>query len=450
MREVRAANGRVPRWAVSLLAGAAAASATPALAVIPVSGDPVLYWNQVLSTGLAGSPTVTSRGFAMVGVALHDSVNATLGNPDYSYLKGVATPGGDTRAAASVAAHTLLVQLNPAKQAEFDAALAASLALVPDGAAKTNGIATGLAIGQATLAARTGDGSALAAGAPYTPTGLPGDWAPTPNGFAPAALPGWGAVDPWLLDSADQFRPGAPPTLTDAAYSAAFNAVKDIGSAASLTRTADQTASAQFWAGAPGTGPWIQAGIEAAQAKGLSTLENARLFGSLSVAMADATIATWDAKYAYDYWRPVTAIRLADLDGNPGTAADLGWSPLIVTPPHPSYVSAHAAAAGAAWTILGAYLGDDNPFCLTFGTTRCWTGYGDAATDAANSRLWGGIHWGFDNSTGLALGQAVAGHALADITFDAVPEPATWAMMVLGFGLAGALLRRRARTGLAA
>ncbi len=438
------------RLGLIVAAGLAALVASPAAAGISVSGDPVLYWNQVLSTGLAGSPTVTSRGFAMVGVALHDSVNATLGHPDVSYLSGVSTPGGDTRAAASVAAHNVLVALNPGKTAEFDAALTASLALVPDGAAKTKGIATGAAIAAATIANRTGDGSATAAATPYAPSGLPGRWAPTPPGNGPAALPGWGAVDPWLLDSGDQFRPGPPPAIGSAAYAAAYNEVMAIGSATSATRSADQTASAQFWAGAAGTGPWIQAGLDVAQAAGLSTLENARLFATLSTAIADVAIATWDSKYAYDYWRPVTGIRNGDLDGNDATIADAAWNPLIVTPAFPSYFSAHAAVAGAASTILGSFLGDGHAFCLTAsGATRCFSGYDQAATDAANSRLWGGIHWSFDNTTGLTTGRAVANYALASKTFDAVPEPAAWGLMILGFGATGGLLRRRRREALA-
>ena len=430
------------RLLTSACAAAAIMSGSSASATVAVTDDPVLYWNQVLSTGLAGSPTVTSRGFALVGVAMHDAVNATLGKPDINYLKGVVTAGGDTRAAASVAAHDLLVQLNPAKQAQFDAALAASLALVPDGADKINGMATGAKIAQATLASRAMDGSTAVVS--YTPSGLPGRWAPTPPGLVPAALPQWADVDPWLMQSGDQFRPGPPPGLTSEAYTAAFKEVMSLGAANSTTRTVDQTASAIFWAGAAGTGPWIQAGIDGAQAKGLSTIENARLFGLLSVAIADASIATWDAKYTYDYWRPVTAIRLADLDGNTATISDPSWTPLIVTPPHPSYMSAHATVAGTASTILSAFLGDASPFCLTAGAnSRCWTGYDAAALDAANSRLWGGIHWSFDNVTGLNVGQSLGRYALGSGAFDAVPEPLSWILMITGFGFAGLVLRRR-------
>nr|WP_310525074.1 PEPxxWA-CTERM sorting domain-containing protein [Polymorphobacter sp.] len=415
-------------------------TAVPAFAV-PVTGDPVLYWNEVM-LGTGYNPGQV-RPAAMVNVALHDAVNATLGNPDRAYLGSVVNAGGDTRAAASVAARDVLVTLYPARTAEFDAALVASLALVPDGVAKTNGMATGAAMAAATIARRANDGTFNVV--PYTPSGLPGRWAPTPPGFVPSPVtPQQGLVTPWVVGSGSQFRPGAPPALTSDQYAQAFNEVKAIGSATSLTRTADQTASAQFWAAATGPGPWIRAAIDVATASATSTLENARVLGLLSTTVADAVIATWDAKYTFDYWRPVTGIRNADLDGNAGTVMDAGWTPLIVTPPHPSFVSAHSAISAAASAILADAYGVGGNFCVAAGgTSRCWANFDAAALDAANSRLWGGIHWSFDNQAGLQLGQEVAAYALAGTAFDAVPEPATWAMLIAGFGLVGAMMRKR-------
>ena len=432
----------VSRLSVAVLLCVGAATPGSALTVLP-DGDPVLYWNQILSTALPGSPTSTSRGYAMVEVAVHDAVNATMGSPHKSYLGLVPNNGGDTRAAVSVAAHTVLIALNPAKAADFDAALAASLALVPDGLAKTAGIATGNAIGMAAISRRSADGSSAVV--PYTPSGVPGRWAPTPPANLPAALPQWGLVDPWLLNSADQFRPAAPPTIDSVTYATAFNQVKDIGSATSLSRTSDQTASALFWEKAVGTSPWILAGIAGSLADNLSTLENASLFAQLGVATADAAIAIWDAKYTYDYWRPVTAIRAADLDGNALTDMDPSWLPLITTPPHPSYVSGHSAIAGAASVVLSDVLGDDFDFCLSaLGVPdRCWTSFSSSAVDAMNSRLWGGIHWQFDNLAGLDLGKNVAMFDISQAEFNPVPEPASWLMMVSGFALLGAALRRR-------
>jgi len=422
--------------------------AGPVQAAVPPSGDPALYWNQVLSTGLSGSPVVTSRGYAMVTAAIHDAVNATSGKPDYSFMPGVATAGGDTRAATAVAARNLLVALNPAKTAEFDAALASSLALVPDGAAKTNGMATGATIASAMIALRANDGSF--APASYTPSGAPGDWAPTLAANLPAALPQWADSDAWVMGANDQFRPAAPPNIGSAAYAAAYSQVMDVGSLGSATRTADQSASASFWVAAAGTAPWLQAGLGVAEGAGLSTIENARLFALISTSVADAVIGVWDAKYEYDYWRPITGIRNGEFDGNGGTTGDALWSPFITTPNHPSFLSGHSGVAGAASTILASFFGDAQDFCLTANAmTRCWDSYSGAAQDAANSRLWGGIHWGFDNEAGLLLGQQIGEYALSTLAFDAVPEPSSWMMMIMGFGFAGALIRRRARKALA-
>ena len=426
------------------LAGAIITAAGPAGAEVQASGDPALYWNQVLASGLTGSPTVTSRSYAMVAAGIHDAVNATTGQPDFSFVSGVATVGGDTRAATAVAARDLLVAVNPAKTAIYNAALADSLALVPDGAAKTDGMATGAAIASAMLTQRANDGTTAASN--YAPTGNLGDWAPTPPANLGAAVPQWADSQTWVLATNDQFRPAAPPDLGSAAYAVAYNQVLEIGSATSAIRTSDQSAAANFWVAAAGTAPWLQAGLGVAETAGLSTIENARLFALISVSVADAVVGVWDAKYEYDFWRPVTAIRAGDLDGNAATVGDLLWTPFITTPNHPSYISGHSGVAGAASTILASYFGDAQSFCITAGgLNRCWASYSEAALDAANSRLWGGIHWSFDNEAGLIQGRQIGQYILSSAAFDAVPEPSAWAMMIIGFGAAGAVLRRRRR-----
>ncbi len=386
--------------------------------------------------------TTTSRPWAMASVAMHDAVNATLGQPNYAFLNGVVSPGGDSRAATATAAHAVLLHAFPARAADLDAALAASLALVADGQSKTDGIATGAAYAAAVIANRTGDGSG--ASVAYVPSGLPGRWAPTPPGFAPPAVPHWAAVDPWLMVSPDALRPAPPPAITSDAYTAAFKEVRDIGSVGSLLRDADQSNAVIFWAGAAGTGPWVRAAIDAAESAGHDTLTNAATLAKLTVAIADVTIAVWDSKYHEDYWRPVTAIRAADTDGNPNTDAVADWTPFINTPPHPSYVSAHAGVSGAAQGILTDAFGSGGSFCLTWaGNSRCWDDWADAVIDAKESRLWGGIHWRFDNDVGLDVGYQVAAFTLSQNAFNAVPEPATWAMMIQGFGLVGVVHRRR-------
>jgi PAP2 superfamily/PEP-CTERM motif len=425
---------------MAVIAAALTSCSVPAAAVAP-SGDPVLFWNELM-LGASYNPGQT-RPAAMLGIALHDTVNATLGRPNNPFLGMIPVQGGDTRAATAVAARDLLVNLIPGRAAEFNAAMAVQLALVADGPAKTAGMATGATIAAATLANRAADG-AFAPSA-YIPSGLPGRWAPTPPGFAPAAAPQQATMKTWLGMANDQFRLGPPPTLDSAEYTAAFNEVKAIGAVGSA-RTADQSQSALFWAAAAGPGPWIRAVIDQSEARGLSTLENAAIIGRLATGIGDSTIAVWDSKYHYDYWRPVTAIRGADGDGNPDTAADAGWTPFIGTPAHPSYASAHAAVGGAASTILNSFFGSSTQFCLlAAGINRCWDSFSSAADDGAMSRLWGGIHWRFDNERGLDLGRNVGNYALAASPFGVVPEPATWAMLISGFGLTGLIARRRRR-----
>ena len=415
-------------------------TAGPAAAAIDVTSDPILYWNDLAIKLFAGGPHIQTRGMAMVNIAMHDAVNRSYNGANNYYSLGVSAPGGDVRAAASVAAHNVLVAVNPANAAAYDAALASSLALIGNGAAKTNGIATGAAYSNAILVARATDGST--ASVSYTPGTLPGQWRPTPPGFAPAAATQWGGVTPFMLTAGSQFRPDAPPALDSAAYLAAYNEVKEIGSAASATRTADQTASALFWDTSNGT-TWTRIGLDALADDGKSTLENARIMAKMTTAIADSIVAGFDAKYTYNLWRPVTAIREGDADGVGGTVGDAAWSPVFATPAHPGYPSTHSLQSGAASAVLLGLI-SDQAFCNTIGPdTRCFSGIGQAAQDAANSRLWGGIHFRFDNEIGLSTGQTIGQWALARGAFNAVPEPASWALMIAGFGLAGAAVRRR-------
>jgi PAP2 superfamily len=423
--------------------------APAATAAINVASDPILYWNDVairLATAFTpGGAPVQARAYAMVNIAMHDAVNATRGNPDRSYLSGVASSGGDSRAAAAQAAHDVLVALNPVNTAQYDTALANSLALIGGGADKTNGIATGAAYAAAIIANRTGDGSTAIAS--YATTGLPGDYQLTP-GIAAAALPAWGNVRPFVLSSGDltAVDPGPPPALDSAAYAAAYNEVKDIGALNSLTRTADQTNSALFWDVSNG-GTWIRAGLVIAENQGLDTLDYSRVFATLSTGIADASIAIFDDKYQYRLWRPITAIQNGALDGNALTDADTSWNSLFASPGHPSYVSGHSGISAVSSQILQSYFGDDDAFTFSIGPdTRSFTSLSQAELDAANSRLWGGIHFRFDNEAGLAVGHNVAGRVLRAGLFAPIPEPSSWALMIAGFACVGMALRLRRRT----
>jgi hypothetical protein len=433
----------------ALFGGASAANAT----TVAVDGDPVLYWNEILLNAIrtAGTPPpVAARGMAIVNVAIHDAINSTSGRRSTAYLMAIRSGGNDTRAAAATAAHAVLSALYPAQQATFDAALAASLALSPGGYSKTRSKATGAAIAAAVLAHRAGDG--WDAVVPYTPGGEPGDWRPTPPGFvSPPALPQWPAVTPWVMAGGADFRPPPPHALGSADYAEAYNEVMALGAIDSAVRTADETEIAFYWADGAGTatppGHWLAIATDVSLARGLSTLDNAQLFALMSVAMADAAIAAWDAKYVHDFWRPVTGIELGDFDGNDATVGDPGWMPLITTPPFPAYVSGHSSFSAAAGRVMALSLGDDTEFCspqegVPVPITRCWSSFSEAVAEAGRSRIYGGIHWAFDDVWGRDIGGSIGDLAFRD-HFRDIPEPPV--LMLFGLGIAAILNRRRKR-----
>ncbi|MFM6021877.1 MAG: vanadium-dependent haloperoxidase, partial [Dolichospermum sp.] len=242
-------------------------------------------------------------------------------------------------------------------------------------------------------------------------------------GFAPALLPQWGQVTPFALTSGDQFRPDGVPALNSADYTIEFNQVKDLGKNNSTTRTADQTEIAKFWADGAGTftppGHWNQIAQNVAAEKGNSLVDNARLFALLDISLADAGIAAWDAKYHYDFWRPITAIQNADSDGNADTIADASWTPLLTTPPFPEYISGHSTFSGAAETILTGLLGNNVSFTTTSlgtpGIYREFDNFTDAANEAGISRIYGGIHFNSGNVEGLATGRSVGNFVLQNL-----------------------------------
>jgi membrane-associated phospholipid phosphatase len=388
----------------------------------------VLQWNQVfLDTFKADAvlPLYFARDAAIVHSAIYDAVN----DIDRSYtpfFADVKAPrGASLPAAAAQAAHDTMVALFPAHQATFDATLAADLAGIPPGRAML-GTAVGQAVAQQILAWRSTDGST--AQVTYVPGTAPGDWQPTPPAFAPAVAPQWGSVTPFCIPSDSAFRAPPPPALTSADYTAAFNEVKSLGAADSTTRTAEQSAIAKFWYGAAGTftanGYWNQIAQEVAQQRGDSLVQDARLFALLNLAQADAYFAVFDTKYTYNFWRPVTAIRAADTDGNPDTAADPAWTPFLVTPAHPSYDSGHSAISAAGAAVLAAFFGTDAvPFSLSSdglpGVTRSYASFSAAAQECADSRVYAGIHWRFDCTAGLTMGNEVGDYVVTHFLLPA-------------------------------
>jgi hypothetical protein len=415
--------------------------------------DVIVDWNNVMLGAIRSnsmSPLPASRVLAAMNTGMYDAVNSIAQTHQPYHVKLTADPTTSRQAAAAQAAHRVLSGMLPASQASYDAALASSLAAVPDGPGKTAGITLGNSVGAAILSLRTNDGASAVV--PYTPGTGPGDWRPTPPANLAAAAPQWGDVTPWAMTSTDQFRNlNGPPALTSAEYTAAFNQVKEIGSATSTTRTPDQSNVAHFWAGLTGTstpvGHWNRIAQTVAAAQGNTLEENSRLFALLSMAQSDATISSWDNKYQYNDWRPITGIREAATDGNPDTAADVNWSSFITTPNFPSYTSGHATVSGASDAVLGDFFGTDN---ITFtssaeGATvpdRTFISFSQASTEAADSRLYAGIHWSYDNADGLVAGRALGQYVFAN-ELQPIPEPATWVLLVTG--LVGCLAWRRSR-----
>jgi len=383
------------------------------------SGAVVVAWNQelvkIVNTPGAQPATVhPTRSFAILSAATYDSV-VSITHSSSPYLFSLHAPSGARAdAAAAQAGHDTLVSLYPSMKADVDQQLASELVAIPDGDAKRQGVEVGHLSAAFMLAARSDDGSSVTP--PAFPGGTqPGDWRPAPPALAPAVFTQWPDVTPFVLEGAAQFRPGTPPAVTSAAYAQALNEVKSLGQNTSTSRTADQTIAAKFWPG-PIWITWNEIAEKSALAHHTDLVRTARLFALLDLSLADTTIAFYDAKYQYHVWRPITAIREADGDGNPATAGDPSWTPLLSTAPDPSYPGAHSAVSGAAAAILASVYGDHDKISVTSdvlpGVTRSFDSYSAAASEAGLSRIYGGVHTRIDHEAGIKLGRDVAGFVL--------------------------------------
>lgn len=392
---------------------------------MPVSqANVVLDWNAVMMAGVRvdnTGPTLSTRNLAILHLAIYDAVN-TVERTHQPYLfQPEVTEGTSTEAAVVGAGYEVLKVLYPSLRARADDAFESWRATAPNTPATDHGLALGRRIAESMLAARANDGSAT--DVPYIPSAEPGQWRRTPPFFRPPVTPQWRYVTPFAVPDIDPFVPLPPPALDSVKYATALNEVKALGSKSSTVRTAEQTQIAVFWSDFSYTamppGHWHEIAASIVQSQGTGLADTARLMALLSLAQADAAIVCWEAKYRYNLWRPVTAIQRASEDGNDATEADPTWDHLLGAPPFPSYTSGHSSFSKASAEIIADFYGTD---ALTFtaasdslpGVFRTFQSLSACADEIGLSRIYGGIHFSFDNVAGKASGRLIAQHVAAN------------------------------------
>lgn len=390
--------------------------------------EAVLEWNRVLSEAMAvpgALPPTTffPRPLALMHVAIFDAVNSIDHRFQPYHVRVHAEPGASTEAAVAQAAHDTLLAMMPSQRARFHMALMASLSPLPAAAAAA-GTAVGAAVAREILELRRNDGWDRTP-PPYLLPNLPGYWQPTPPNHASAALTHYPDVTAFALDGSQHFVPGPPPSLRSQTYTDDFNQVKALGALNSTTRTAEQTLIARNIAGANTvTGPsrvWNQVARDLARSRGLTGIETARIFALLNMGLHDGLRTTFNGKFLYALWRPVTAIREAGRDGNPDTEPDPNWLPLITTPPYPTYPGNMACIGAVSARVLAVTFGrDDIPFSITWsetngpGWTRSYNGFRQFADEQANARIWSGIHFEFDHLASKGVCTQIADYICAN------------------------------------
>jgi len=382
------------------------------LSVTPiVKADKVTDWNaiaaQVLITG-GNAGAAGSVDMAYMHIAIYDSVNAIEGGYTvFAVSPSDVPPGASAEAATVEAAYRVLKSLYPAQAAYLLAQRDASLGSIPDGQAKLDGIAVGAEVATLFLMSRMGDGRN--ANVAYTSGTGPGAWIPTSP--APPAMVWLSQMRPFAIESPTQFRPEPPPPLDSDEYANDYNEVKEMGALNSSARTTEETTLGRFFL-APGVPQISDALGRLAIARGLSLKDNARFFAQAYVAQADATIAGWDSKYHYGFWRPITAIRAGDTDGNPNTEADPTWTPLSTTPNHPEYLSAHAFVDGAWIETVRQFFGTKKlqvtMTSTTTGTSMSFSSTDDIVKAVEDARVFAGFHYRTSCVRGAVLGKKVA------------------------------------------
>ena len=388
-----------------------------ALASNTAYADAITDWNETTRAVLraansGGNPA--SRALAMVHVAMADAVNSVQDRHTRYVASVPKAPNASPEAAASSAARHVLIQVYPSQKPLIEQAYAASMKAIPEGPSKGEGVVLGEQIAAAVHADRASDGT----NAPdtYRPFTSPGIWVPT----TPPIFAQYAQAKPWVLKSADQFRPGPPPALTSALYARDYNETKGLGDTKSTTRSAAQTDAVKFWTQETLPSSWQQAAQQLSASKELSLAENARLFALLNMAIANTFITDWDAKFTYNFWRPVTAIRNGDTDSNEATERDPGWTPLNATPMHPEYPSQATIICGAAVSILEEFFGPNPKAAFTItdvanpAVRREFPTLMTMADEHANVRIWGGIHFRNSLEIGEQMGRKIGAYLAAN------------------------------------
>lgn len=386
---------------------------------LPAQADVVSDWNATATTVVLNKGAQSAIHLAMVHVAIYDAVNSVDQRyRTYAITPTVPTKGASKEAAAASAAYNLLRTLFPDQAAVLDPAYTASLAAIPDGPAETKGVAIGAEVAAGIIALRANDGRTAVV--PYVFGSGPGVYQATPPAFGSPVTPWVAKVTPFALERPSQFRAYGPPDVTSAHFAADFNTVKSLGALNSTTRTAEQTEIGRFHTENPTTF-WTRNLRDFAATRALKVDQNARLFAMLYVAFADSSIACWDSKYYYNFWRPVTAIPAADSDDNPATEADATWAPLATTPPHPEYPAAHGCVSGAVAETLRQFFGTKQ-LDMTFTSTvpgsipHFYKKTDDLVEEVQVARVYGGMHYPTSTLHGAILGRQV-GRYIADNYF---------------------------------
>jgi hypothetical protein len=376
----------------------------------PASANVITDWD-AKAVAVAGPGAAGLRELAMVHIAMFDAVNSI--EPRYRpYLIQLTPPRTTSQeAAAATAAATVLIALRPDAATEVKAALANYLAALPDGASRAEGIRLGEAVAGKVLQARANDG----ANAPdaYRPKTRPGVYVPTPITVGST----WPSMTPFALEKPSQFRPAPPVSLESKEWAADYNEIKEYGGKTSAKRSPQQAETARFWLmlGPPAYHPLPR---QIVVAKQMSVLDSARFMALFAIALTDASIAVFDAKYHYEFWRPITAIRNGDINGNPATEREATWQPIDNTPMHPEYPCAHCVQSGAATAVIEALLGttDIPEVSMTSSTaprvTHRWTNLDAFAGEIASARIWAGFHYRFSTRVGTEMGRKI-GHYVA-------------------------------------